>query len=40
MLLFLAIFTSETGAIFVDLQQESGSHMTESFFLCPELNLL
>ena len=40
MLLFLAIFASEIGAIFVGLQQETGSHVTESFFLCPELNLL
>ena len=40
MLLFLASFASEIGAIFVDLQQETGSHVTESFFLCPELNLL
>ena len=36
MLLFLAIFASEIGAIFV----ETGSHLTESFFLCTELNLL
>ena len=40
MLLFLAIFASETGTIFVDFQQETGSHVTESFFLCPALNLL
>ena len=36
MLLFLAIFVSEISAIFV----ETGSHVTESFFLCTELNLL
>ena len=36
MLLFLAIFASEIGTIFV----ETGSHVTESFFLCTELNLL
>ena len=40
MLLFFAIFASEISAIFVDLQQETGSYVTESFFLCPELNLL
>ena len=36
MLLFLAIFASEIGAMFV----ETGSHVTDSFFLCTELNLL
>ena len=36
MLLFLAIFATEIGAIFV----ETGSDVTESFFLCTELNLL
>ena len=36
MLLFLAILASEIGAMFV----ETGSHVTESFFLCTELNLL
>ena len=40
MLLFLAIFASEISAIFVDFCNRKQEVVTESFFLCTELNLL
>ena len=40
MLLSLAIFASEICTIFVDFCNRKQEVLTESFFLCTELNLL